>query len=322
MASSYLRRIGRTASYFKASMSLAENKEERSVLLPYVGATTLACLLPRFLFQPLGAISGFVRYLLKPDHRRSVRKAQWVSSRESIGGVALELRTLQAFGNYMRYWIETLAISSFDSEMFVHNVSAEGWENLDIWTSGQSGILLVGAHVGSFDWEASYLAARNEPVVSVVGTTTPPVLERWFSMSRDIRGLGSIPMKGQVVKDIIQQLKNGKLVALLSDFDVSGTGIEVNFFSGKMKFSAGAAVISLKTGYPIVPVGFFMEPFGRHKLVALDLIRPEDAVGTTLSERIRYITQQIATAMEQLIESHPTQWHFGSELRGPVAKAN
>ncbi len=59
-----------------------------------------------------------------------------------------------------------------------------------------------------------------------------------------------------------QRLRAGKTVGLVCDRDVTGRGMEVEFFGEKARMMGGAAALAVQTGAALVPVILWLEDDG------------------------------------------------------------
>ena len=74
---------------------------------------------------------------------------------------------------------------------------------------------------------------------------------------------------------MIAAIKAGHVVCLLSDRDIAGDGIEVDFFGEKTTLPPGPVTVALRTGAPLIPTAVYFEGAGHHAVVGppLDLTR-------------------------------------------------
>ena len=102
-------------------------------------------------------------------------------------------------------------------------------------------------------------------------------------------------------------LAEGSIVCLLCDRDLSGDGIEVEFFGERTRLPGGPAVMALRSGAPLLPVGAFFEGTGCHGVV----LPPIDTErrGKFRADVAR-VTQDLAHSLEALIRRAPEQWHL------------
>ena len=108
---------------------------------------------------------------------------------------------------------------------------------------------------------------------------------------------------------MLQALRNNEVVCLLSDRDIQGGGIEVEFFGERTTLPAGPATLGLRAGAPILPVAvyFTRRVNGHHAIVR----PPLDAERRgKLREDVTRLTQDLAHELEYLIRRAPEQWHL------------
>ena len=106
---------------------------------------------------------------------------------------------------------------------------------------------------------------------------------------------------------MVNALKQGEFLALLPDKHLNSNQIPVHFFGSCVKAPSGPAVLSLKTGAPILPVAIarigekfqFCLEFG-------ETIRPNPKA--KFRSELRRITQAYMSALEQFIQKYPEQW--------------
>ncbi|MGC8480272.1 MAG: lysophospholipid acyltransferase family protein [Acidimicrobiales bacterium] len=318
-----IQRFRRTATYYRDSIALAENAAERKVLQPYLLGSCALCLLPRFGHAVLSYVVGAVRYVALPEKRREVRRGQRLVAGGTLGPIALELRTLDAFAWYTRLWIEIFAIAGYGNDEIDYRVTVEGIEHLDraLELADGKGIVAISGHVGNMDWMGSLLLIRGYPGMGVMTKLSPPILERWMKELRQRRGLRMETLGKGIMVQIEEGLRQGLSVALMSDFDVSGSGIATTLFGEEMKIPAGPAVLCARLGVPLVPMVAYMRRDGGHTLKVWEPILPPARDGAASGDRIRSIAEDVARAVEETIRYAPAQWQFGDELRARRGKS-
>lgn len=291
------------------SFNLAANATERRQILPYILSSTIASLAPTWALEGMAFLWGIFRYVTQPDRRKWARDGQRLTGNGTLGRVGLEIRTIGSFVAYVKFWLELLATPVADERRISRNLRQDGIESLREHVENKAGIIVATAHLGNPDWGGYYLSSFVKNTSTVVAPLKPPIFEKWVYRLRSQRGLESIPLSGPVTKGILQKLKEGHIVAIACDFDMSGTAIEVDLFGHTVPFASGPAVISLRTGVPIVPAAFFMTPRGGHLIKALDPLWPQEVGGESKQDKVRNLTQKLAKQMEQLISIAPEQWH-------------
>ncbi len=306
------------SKYFSASKSLGDSGplsramshfDGKVAVLPYEIGSILASSIPIGLRPKIAAIIGPVAYLAFKKKRRDAFEAQRLASYGEANRSVLTRRTIEVFSSYVLYWLESLAMPRSGREKLLQNLSYEGCDDLVGYLREGHGAILATCHLGNWDWGGSWFAAYQHPLAAVVENLKPESVAEWFYSYRRELGIDPIPLDGPVATRVIQAVKDGKLVALVSDRDLSGSGVVVDFFHKRVRMPSGASVLSLRTKSPIFPAAVYLTPQGGHHVVFLDPIFPADSVGSSVAEKVAHLTQLVSTALESLIAEKPTQWH-------------
>jgi KDO2-lipid IV(A) lauroyltransferase len=226
-----------------------------------------------------------------------------------VGPDVLEATIDEAFRSYARYWIEALRLPKPGLEEISRRTTVEGLEHLERYRVAGRGVLIVLPHVGSYDVAGAWIASLGWKIIAVAEELEPPEL---FEMFRDLRrgvGVEIVPAgKGSTARALLSALRGGSAVGLVADRDISGSGIEVEFFGEKTLIPNGPAVLALRTGAPLAVGALFQRPGGRYHGVVLDPIDVE--AGRAEPDRVRTLTEQVVARMEELIRREPGQWHL------------
>ena len=99
----------------------------------------------------------------------------------------------------------------------------------------------------------------------------------------------------------------GGLVALLCERDLTGSGIEVEFFGEPTRIMGGPAALAEQNGAVLMPVTLWYEGenWGAH--IHQEIPVPETGTG---QEKIAAVTRQLARVFEDGIARHPEDWHM------------
>ena len=111
-----------------------------------------------------------------------------------------------------------------------------------------------------------------------------------------------------LMRTLEETLRRGGAVALLSDRDLKGKGIPVEFFGEVTTLPAGPALLARRSGAPIVPVASYFRPGVGHHIVVEAPLAVAPVEGR--AEWMRCCTQEVAWALERLIRRTPEQWHL------------
>ncbi len=217
--------------------------------------------------------------------------------------------TRRSFDSYARYWCDGARLP-YENEAGVRArwQLLAGREHLRAAMDRGRGIVMALPHVGSWEWGGYWLGLEGMPMTAVVERLEPEELFEWFVGQRAAMGLTAVPLGDGSSSALLRALKANRIAGLVSDRDLVGNGVEVEFFGEKTTLPAGAATLALRTGAPLLPVVVYSGPGNWHTGVVhppLDTSRQG-----RMREDIVRVTQDLATTFEYDIRAHPEQWHI------------
>jgi KDO2-lipid IV(A) lauroyltransferase len=244
--------------------------------------------------------------------RRNERRRRIVTEnlRPVVGDGALDAVVRDAFISYGRYWMEAFRLQDMADDELESRVSCEGCEQFDRLRG--TGAVIAVPHVGNWDAAGRWVAKHWE-ITAVAEVLRPRALFEKFLAFRRALGLRIIPLVrgGDVTAQCRAEIDAGRMVALVCDRDLSGTGVEVKMFGRRTKLPAGPAVLALRTGRPLMTGAVFATAEGGWRIHVLPPFweggEPESP------DAVARLTQRIAEGFEILIAEAPEQWHaFGA----------
>ena len=211
--------------------------------------------------------------------------------------------------SYGRYLAEALWARGHRVAGMLANTSTEGLEMVIEARDEGRGMIYALPHMGN--WEAAAPVAVNEgiPVVAVAEDLDNKLITDWFTGLRAEFGIEIVLATGrvEVMRKLEAALSANKAVALLSDRDLGGRGVEVEFFGETTTLPPGPATLAVKTGAPLFPVATYFEGDGHRVVVRPRLEVPE---AESRSDQVRLLTEELARELEKLILEAPRQWHM------------
>jgi KDO2-lipid IV(A) lauroyltransferase len=264
---------------------------------------------------PAPVTDGVARLLgasvaLRPSERRTLVERNMRRADPSLSGLRLQRAVRRCFESYARYWAESFRLPDLDPEQLDAGMTYEGYDTLMDALDRGAGALLVIPHLGGWEWAGFWMTrVRDVEVSVVVERLEPESVFDWFVEYRESLGMHVIPLGPEAGRAVIRALKAGHVVCLLSDRDITGGGIEVEFFGERTTLPAGPATLALRTGAPLLPAAVYFRGHGHHGVVR----PPLDTTRTgTLRDDVARVTQDVARALEDLIRAEPEQWHLMS----------
>ena len=221
---------------------------------------------------------------------------------------ASELQSLAKAGmrSYLRYWCDTFRSADWSTNRIQSTVTVNDPELLLEPVRNKRGVVVALPHAGNWDHAGSYFCSLGIPLVTVVERLKPEKLFRKFLEYRQAIGMEALPLDGRVMGTLASRLREGKLVALIADRDLSRSGIDVKFFDGTARMPAGPALLAIRTGSDLITAYVSYTKTGIH----IDFRKVIIASGETESEKVSKTVQLCADNFAAGISEHPQDWHM------------
>lgn len=233
--------------------------------------------------------------------RSNLRRAK-----PDITALDLDLLVFNAMRSYMRYWCDTFRFPDWSPQRVRETVTVTNEHLLIDAIEAKTGVIVSLPHAGNWDHAGAYFCAKGINLVTVAERLKPEKLFLKFLEYRQAMGMEVLPLDGRVLGTLAQRLRQGALVALVADRDLSRTGIDVDFFGGPSRMPAGPALLALKTNAPLITAFVSYTDSGIHidfKLIILPSAGSE-------AEKVSEIVQMTAKHFEEGISEHPEDWHM------------
>ncbi len=309
-------------------MTPAPNKKRSDslVVFGYRCVAMLTRISPKFVIAVLTAV-------LVPVVTIAMRKKRTIVSRHmrriqpQLSDRHIRRAVQKSYESYARYYIETFRLPLLNAKQIQSGVSIEGFEHIESGLQLGKGVILALPHLGGWEWSGRWLIQHGHRLNAVVEKLESPQLFEMFLQLRKKYGVQVIPLDDSAGVAVQQALARNEIVALLSDRDIQGTGIEVEFFGERTTIPTGPAFFALRTGAALVPLAtYFSKRLDGHETI----VRPALEVRrlATLREDLQRISQDLANELELLIRRDPAQWHlfqpnWPSDIAfDPVSKTN
>jgi KDO2-lipid IV(A) lauroyltransferase len=181
----------------------------------------------------------------------------------------------------------------------------KGWGVLEDAHARGQGVIILTAHLGSFDTMGSAVAARGFPIAALTARTTSRFMFEFVSFLRQAHGVQLIEASSSGVREAIAHLRQGNVLCLLSDRDFFLNGQHVVFFGEETTLPTGAARLARDTGATIVPI-FTIRLENGHALI----IEPSFTIEKTADRDadVELGMTMVMSALERAISNAPDQW--------------
>lgn len=223
-----------------------------------------------------------------------------------ITALDLDLLTVNAMRSYMRYWCDTFRFPDWSQQRISETVTVENEHLLMEAIEAKTGVIVSLPHAGNWDHAGAYFCGKGVNLVTVAERLKPEKLFLKFLEYRQNMGMEVLPLDGRVMGTLAQRLRQGALVALVADRDLSRSGIDVTFFGSPSRMPAGPALLALKTDAPLITAYVSYTETGIH-IVFKQVLLPSEG---TQEQKVSEIVQMTATHFEEGIADKPEDWHM------------
>jgi KDO2-lipid IV(A) lauroyltransferase len=284
-----------------------------------MAASWLACRLPEGPLLALADLAGDLAYRLAAERRARARRnltriVRWLAEHDqgseetraaARDGRALGRLVRDAFRHSARYYVQLARAPIVDAAYLERHLVIEDRPRVEALLTAQGGRLFVGMHLGWFELPALIAAAlTGRPAVVPSETLADPDLQAYMVATRERLGLRLIGL-GEARRTLAQALRDGEIVGLLGDRDLTGGGIETELFGAPAPLAAGPALLALETDVTPNVFGVWRDAEGVYH-ASMEAV-PLPAEGTRRERVTAYLAAE-ARAFERHIAAAPEQW--------------
>lgn len=234
-----------------------------------------------------------------------------VTGEEATGA---ELRALSraAMRSYARYWLESFRLPVTPVDRLVGGMHDTGQVKTAFeYLAAGRGVVFALPHMGNYDQAGAWIVAKGAgSFTTVMERLKPETLYDRFVAFREGLGMEVLPASGGASSPfgiLAQRLRAGKIVCLVCDRDVTGGGMEVDFFGEKARMMGGSAALAVQTGAALMPATLWFEGDGWGLHIHQEI--PVPAEGSR-REKAAVMMQEVARVFEAGIREHPQDWHM------------
>jgi KDO2-lipid IV(A) lauroyltransferase len=218
--------------------------------------------------------------------------------------------------SYARYWCEAFRLPTMDRADVLGRMDphAAGMAPLFEALNEGRGVVAALPHSGNWDlaglWfvETQRRLGRPQRFTTVVERLRPESLFRRFVAYRESLGFEVLAAGDGpgVYRTLLRRLRDGGLVCLVADRDLTASGVEVSFFGEPARLPAGPARLAARTGAMLLPA---FPSFTRDGWAAT-VGPPVPVAGGAGRDDLVKATQELADALAALIATAPQDWHM------------
>ena len=274
--------------------------------LAYLFAWRLVGALPEKIAYALG--QKIADYVYQKNGKGVKRlRSNYARVKPALSENELNELTRDGMRSYLRYWIDTFRLNKWSKEKIISSTTVENEHLLRDPIKNKQGCLVVLPHAGNWDHAAAYFCSTGINLSTVAEKLKPEAIFLKFLAHRESIGIEVLHTEQKVIPTLLDRLKQGKLVALVADRDLSKNGVEVDFINGTAKMPSGPARLILNSQAAFISAYITYTKKGIH--IEFKEIGPKPITGTE-DEKIVALTQLMADNFAQGIKNSPVDWHM------------
>lgn len=217
------------------------------------------------------------------------------------------LTARKVYYNFLLNSFEMAGLKFFSNQQLLEKIECPHLHKLSDALKVGKGAIIISGHFGLWELVPPWLTLQGLPVTVVVRRQNNPEVDQWMEEMRQRHGAKTTD-SGFGIREILKSLRQGRILALMVDQDNGKQGIFTRFFNDWASAPTGPAVISQKTGAPIIPLALFPNFGGHHFLRICDPIWPKN-FSNDLDGQIR-MTAAYTAEVEGFIRALPQHWFW------------
>lgn len=261
-------------------------------LLPFRSVQRIGARLSEFFYSILGFRKSItlenLRYAFPDESEENLDRI----ARKAFRNVGSTLAELLWFPRMSVEMMRTMIV--FEDEQLIRECHRKG-----------TGFILLTAHFGN--WELispAVMACMGIPVSALYKQQSNRFIDRAIERRRSRFGNTLVPL-GPAVREIVRTLQEGHAILLAADQSAPKESIWLDFFGRSIPVFQGPAVLSLKTGAPLLLAFMIREGNGTFRLICRE-VRGSDL--SYSEEASVELTRRHLKETENMIRRYPEQW--------------
>ncbi len=264
--------------------------------------------IPSPVAYPLFSFLAYIAFIADSAHReRAMENIRFVF-KESMSEKEVKKTAYEAFRNIALTFSEMCAMPRIRKENIEKYIKFENIEYFKEVKKTGRGIICCTGHFGNWEIMPHAWSLISKPAHIVARPLDNKVLDNIISYFRTYTG-NSVIDKKNALRPIMKVVSGGGVIGTLHDQNVKRReGIFVDFFGREACTSFAPAIISLRTGTPIIPAYIIRTGYNRFTMRVEKPIIPD--AENERDEEIFNITQKLTKSLESVIREYPGQWFW------------
>lgn len=232
----------------------------------------------------------------------SDRQAVTANLRAILGSQAADAaRAREVFRNFGRYLVEFFTMHQAPEP----SVDVEGWQHLNDARRSRQGLIVLTGHLGNWELGAVVLKRLGLPMTVVALPHEDAGIDALFNDQRRRCGIPVIPLGPSAARQSLRCLRDGGAIGILGDREFGHNGVPTPMFHRQLTLPAGPAVLSARSGSPLLPMFLLRTGPAAFRLCIEPPIAPPHAPARAA---VRSLVLAYGRVLERFITQCPEQW--------------
>jgi lauroyl/myristoyl acyltransferase len=215
------------------------------------------------------------------------------------------------FRSAMRFYLEMLTLPNRRPVELEAALRVRGFSHVLAAQQRGRGVIVAGIHQGPTEIALQAFAARGMHYTAVVERLESPAFAALMRRIRESSGNQYVHPDAAGARALLRTLRQGGVVALLVDRDVTGSGLEVSFCNGSIRAPRGVFTLARATDAAIIPAHAHWAQNGSY---TVELLAPFEPAATGGPDAERLNLEALLRVFEPYLRRYPEQWLVLSRL--------
>ncbi len=262
-------------------------------------------LIPWGFYNCLSKFISIIIFILF-DKRREIAMQNIKNAFPNLSNREIVILAKKSFQSVTITGLEVLSMHSWNKSKISSIIKLTNPEALDFALQKGNGVILIGGHYANWELIISCCTLlHNKNMSIVVQEQRNKFVDNKINNLRTQFGNKTIKMD-KAPKQVLQELKENKIVAMLGDQSGKEDGLYVNFFGRLASTHKGPAIFAIRSGASLLFMQNIRFENGKYELTLKNI--PYDEINSNKENAISILTQRITTTIENHIREFPTQW--------------
>lgn len=198
---------------------------------------------------------------------------------------------------------------------------AEMFDGIDMFFDAYDkgcGVIMVSAHLGSPEFIFRSARLLGLDMLVLTERLYPPPVNDLVHQVRNAPGVRFRPAERAGLRETLEQLRSGGIVAVLADRDIQGGGYGVSFFGERTTLPVGPVELALRTNAALMPVFGTRTGVGRYRVTFCPPLNIHYS-GDRKAD-LEAGMRSLAKSLQQGISMAPDQWFVMSPVWSGLAR--